>query len=708
MSKLFRKCQEMPNVKPFFSIDYYDDNEILSWFSDTHNVLTNYYQPLFSEQKNNLKIFLNTNIDPNYLSPLVTIYINEMINNNDIDEININEMYLLVMEQVSTIVSNQLTSQVIPNNDDYKDKIAAKFVKMWLDSISYDLNIDIKRVQWETQKKIFGESFIIPEWNPNKGSLHPMLESDEIIDDEIPAVDEDGRTIINSDGNPEYINKYQRIGDIEIKNPMPFNVMIDPQEKFSKSDWFYYIEYENADTLRYNYKNIDFEKQDKKYLFDSTYGFDKSSEGHIEVFHFTHRSTPYLPEGRKIVLTKDHVLVNESMKKYKSLIDSQSLPLVRFCDLDVGIGVRGIPISFRNARPAVFGYNEVTNRMYENAKAESPKILINENSSVDAQRLPEGIIVMEYSGNFAPSFVTPVANTSSTFKFREDLKKNIIELGGQTPMVRGDTPNAQLDSFIALQHFEDQRIQLATPEIKSHLNGIEHLYRFLIAIAQDNYDPEDQRLIKIVGSNNKYNIKYFDPDNLNKVYDVKITSTGNLANSKAAQTQLYMTIKREMPHLVSDEKFVDLLGLSSIENFQNNITIAVNSAESENEDMLNGLKIDPPERYEDLITHWDTHRIPLQSREFKTAPKEIQLIFEMHMTATEKLMYEQAAESDSFASRLASLRQFPLYFSPFPTNAEQEEKEGEIAVEESKPIPDEIIEVNRNENMQEIPDMEIV
>jgi hypothetical protein len=277
-------------------------------------------------------------------------------------------------------------------------------------------------------------------------------------------------------------------------------------------------------------------------------------------------------------------------------------------------------------------------------------------------------VVVEWRGNHKPSIETPVTNNSSIFKFREDLKQNIIELGMQMPTGRGQTPNAQLDSFIALQHFEDQRVQLAAPDIKQHIKCMEHLYRLLISIARDNYDPEDGRLIKIVGKNNKFTLRFFDPENLNRYYDIKITTTGNLANSKAARTQLMMTIKREFPTLMQDETFIDMLGLSDSDKFENAITTAVNSAEAENEDMLSGIPVLPPARYEDLITHWDSHRIPMQGQEFKLAPPEVQELFERHMTATEKLMFEQASESQTFAARLANLRQFPMFYTATPTN----------------------------------------
>lgn len=657
--------KEAPHVQPFYSIDYKNDDDILTWIKETDSALLGFYSPLFREQKNNLKIFMSTGVNPNFFSPLISVFLQQGVVESNTDDININELYLLVMEQVATIVSNELTSQVLPNNDDYNDKIASKFVKMWLDSMSYDLDIDVQRVKWEIQKKLFGEAFVIPVWDAEAGDIHPLAKE---LDEDIDMVDEDNKKIRNADGDYVKVDKYQRIGDVDLVNPLPFDVMIEPKNRFKDANWFYYVEYVDTEDLRRKYKKVDFGDGTKISRFDASTGFNKDSKNHTKVYHFTHRSHEFLQEGRKIICTDDAVLVNKSMKNDKSFIQSKKLPLIRFCDFDLGFGVRGTPILPRNVRNVISGYNKLTNQIYNNLEAESPKIFVHETSGVDAQRMPNGITVCEWRGNQKPTIETPSTNTTSIFKFREDLKKNIIELGGQTPMVRGDTPNAQLDSFIALQHFEDQRMQLASPDIKGHIKCMEHLYKVLIMIGQDHYEPEDQRMIKIVGRNNKFNLKYFDPENLSKVYDVKISTTGNLANSKAARTQFIMTVKREFPDIINNELFVDLIGLSSSEKFQNTVTAAVNSAESENEDMLNGTPVPPPERYEDLITHWDTHRIPLQGREYKVAPPEVKLLFERHMTATEKLMYDQAAESDTFASRLASLRQFPLFFSPLPNN----------------------------------------
>jgi hypothetical protein len=658
--------RQIPYVTPFYALPNKEDKTILDWFREADTKMQAYYAGLFREQKNNLRIFLSIGINPNFFSPLVATYIQQGLIYDAPNDIDINECYRVVMEQVSLIVSNELVPNVVPTNQDYNDKIAAKITREWLESISYDLDLDIQRIKWEIQKCIFGESFVVPVWDKDRGDLMP--DAKKFKNEDLPYVDEEGRKLYDPEGKPYKVKKYLRQGDFDLKNPMPFETMIDPQMRFEDSNWFYYYEFIENDYLRKEFPNIDFKDNPAQNKYDGMTNSQKGEPNRTKVYYFYHRSHPFLPEGRYIVCTENNMLVNETIEDQPSLIETRALPLIRFIDLDTGIGCRGTPILFRNLRNIVSGYNRLTNQIYQNLQAETPKLLVHESAAVDAQRMPTGVIAMEWRGNNEPKWVIPQTNNTSIFKFREDLKQNIIEMGMSTPIVRGQTPNAQLDSFIALQHFEDQRIQLATPQIKQHIKAIEHLYRRLISLGRDHYDPEDNRLVRIVGKNNKFTLKYFDPVNLDKNYDVTISTTGNLANSKAARTQFMLTIKREFPNLVDDQLFIDTVGIGDSEKFQNAITTAVNSAEAENEDMLSGERVAEPTRYEDLIAHWDSHRIPMQGREFKLAPDEVKELFERHVTATEKLMFEQATESPTFAQRLTNLRQFPIFYTPTPTN----------------------------------------
>ena len=669
LSKYFL-TKKIPYVKPFYNIDFYTESNVLDWFREASFGLSEYFRPLFREQRSNLGYVLGAGINPNWASPYTQIY----ANNSDIftstQQIFINDLYRLVMDQVTMIVSHELVPDVLPNSEDYSDKVACNVVKDWLESMNYTLGTEEWRFKWEIQKKIFGESFCIVLWNNQMGDIHPLAK--QFVDDEIDMVKEpeQGESISDVGEVPEKIRKNMRVGDIQFINPMPWDVMIDPQVNTKESNWFYWVEYLDVDYLNKKYPDIAWDIKTERgpsTQYDIYTNTEKENPHKRKVFYFYHRSHEFMPEGRFIVCTDDHVLVNEPIT-LPTLINNQDLPLVHFRDLDMGLGNRGIPILFRNCKNITDSSNQLANQIFNNLEMESPKMFVHENSGVDAQRMPNGTSSIEWHGSIKPTIETPTTNTPSIFKFMEYLNTAMDQVALQNSLVKGETPNAQLDSFVALQYFEDLRTQLASPDIKGHLRAMEQLYGLMIVVAKDKYHPDDGRLIKILGKHNTYQLKYFDPINLQKSYDVHITTTGNLANSKAARTQMILSIKREFPTILTDEVFMDMLGLSHSKKFMNAITSAVSSAEAENEDMMSGKEVLSPTRYEDLIAHWDTHRIPMQTLDFKQSPIEVQEAFIGHVAATEKLMFEQAAESPTFNMRLDSLRQFPMIYTPKPVN----------------------------------------
>jgi hypothetical protein len=667
LSKYFQ-TKKIPYVKPLYSIDLKNDGEILEWFRQAGYGLSEYYRPHFREQKSNLGYVLGAGVNPNWASPYTQIYANtaDLFAHND--QIFINDLYRLVMDQVSLIVSHELVPDVLPNSEDYSDKVACNVVKDWLESMNYTLGIEQWRFKLEMQKKIFGESFAIVMWNANIGDLHPLAK--KYVDEDIDMVDEEGDIVKDISQNPVKLKKHTRIGDIEIINPSPWDIMIDPQVHEKDSSWFWWDEYKDVDYIKKKYTKFTWDSKtdrgpDTQYdIFSSS---EKENPNKRKIRYLFHKSHEFLPEGRYIVISDEHVLINEPLDE-ETLINNQDWPLIHLQDLDVGMGNRGIPILFRNCKSISDASNNLVNQIYNNTEMESPKFFVHENSGVDPQRMPNGTVSIEWHGSIKPTIECPQTNTSSIFALQKDLQTAMDQVALQNPLVKGETPNAQLDSFVALQYFEDIRTQLASPDIKGHIRCMEKLYRLMITRARDNYKPDDGRLIKILGKHNTYQLKYFDPINLQKSYDVHITTTGNLANSKAGRTQMVLSIKEKFPDIITNEVFVDMLGLSHSKKFMNAITSAVSSAESENHDMMNGEQVLSPARFEDLIAHWDTHRIPMQTLDFKQSPIEVQELFIGHVAATEKLMFEQAAENPLFGQRLEQLRQFPMFYTPRPVN----------------------------------------
>ncbi|HET9433052.1 MAG TPA: hypothetical protein VFO37_04810 [Chitinophagaceae bacterium] len=693
--KLFLQ-KKIPYAKPLYSINFKKDEEVLDWFRETDQALNGYYRPLFLEQKQNLAFFLGSGINPNFSSPYLATFAATSDFWSQPQKIFVNEAYRVIMDQVSLVTSHELIPDVLPNTDDYADKVACNVVKEWLESMNYDLGMEQWRFVCEMQKKVFGESFIVVVWNPEKGDLHPYAKQE--VDEEADFIDQDERSVESLGGDSLKIRKSLRIGDIEFLNPYPWEVQFDPKMRYEDSLWFYWKEAKDVDYLKKKYPKYDWDapknsaqKTNQDTYFDAYTGADKDDPNRRTIFYLYHRSMEFMPEGRYIVCSRENILVNQSLSM-PTIINNSELPIVRFRDLRMGIGTRSIPILMRNEKNLIEAYNDITNQWFNNAQMESPKLFAHVSSGVDMKRIPDGNVGVEWDGHIKPTIETVASSTPNIQNLREALRRNIDEMGLQTPMVRGDTPNAQLDSFVALQHFEDLRNQLASPDIKSHIACMELWFKLMITVARDKYRKEDGRLMKILGKHHSYQLKFFDPINLEKTYDVKIHTTGNLANSKAARTQMMISIKREFPEIISNELFLDVLGISHAKKFMNVITASVSSAEAENQDMMNGIPVAPPARYEDLITHWETHMIPMQTLDFKSSPEEVKNLFIEHMAATEKLMFEVRAENPLFGARLDQLKQFPIFYTPVPVNEIPFLPEGIPGESESpiEPLPREV------------------
>ena len=114
LSKYFL-TKKIPYVKPFYNIDYKKEAAVLDWFRECSYGLSEYFRPLFKEQKSNMAYFLGAGVNPNWSSPYTQIYANTSDISSSSESIFINDLYRLVLDQVTQIVSHDLVPDVLPN-----------------------------------------------------------------------------------------------------------------------------------------------------------------------------------------------------------------------------------------------------------------------------------------------------------------------------------------------------------------------------------------------------------------------------------------------------------------------------------------------------------------------------------------------------------------------------------------------------------------
>jgi hypothetical protein len=75
LSKYFL-TKKIPYIRPLYNIDIKKESDVLDWFRECSYNLTEYFRPLFREQKSNLAFFLGAGINPNWaFSPALNRYL---------------------------------------------------------------------------------------------------------------------------------------------------------------------------------------------------------------------------------------------------------------------------------------------------------------------------------------------------------------------------------------------------------------------------------------------------------------------------------------------------------------------------------------------------------------------------------------------------------------------------------------------------------
>ena len=305
------------------------------------------------------------------------------------------------------------------------------------------------------------------------------------------------------------------------------------------------------------------------------------------------------------------------------------------------------------------------------------------------------------------SYNTKVQSPLKCYKHNKILQKHtdleiLYEMNWGKYMVskvsRGQPPKG-VTAAVALQFLNEQEQERNHSAVIKHNDMIKDLAKMTIAVCGDYYDPDDGRMLRIVGKNNKYSIRHFDSAHLSKNYDVRLELGSSLPESKAGKVQRIVEVMQMKPDLLSNERWIDLLDLGHSDKMNSLITVSVRAAESENEDILAGRFVGDPEDFEDHIAHWKVHTKAIQERSFKEeCPPEYREELLEHIAVHEFLMIEKAKQSPLFEAKLAELPLFPIFPNGFtPLSREQQQVIVQGQANQGQPITGSIPGEDRSE-----------
>ena len=205
--------------KALWAMDLEDpdnDKKILEWLTGELDFLKDMSRERISRIRRNAALYQGIQYDTQDLK--TDIRDRGVDRARSFPKIVVNHLFELTTQRVSRLVKFKPGIQIIPTNDEFNDKIAAKMTKALLDNIwdNERFQADLSN-EAATIGSVMGEVYLFITWDPNKGDMHP----DSAKDERVPLLNEDGTHMEDEQGNKIFIEGPVHVGDVSYEIVMP-------------------------------------------------------------------------------------------------------------------------------------------------------------------------------------------------------------------------------------------------------------------------------------------------------------------------------------------------------------------------------------------------------------------------------------------------------------------------------------------------------
>jgi hypothetical protein len=669
---------EESKIRPLFTLeDLNDKDEVLKWVNDTYATELKRVLPYREQAIKHVGLYKGKFYSGSESGNRAGSSAGLGISSAKPSKLVVNHLFDLVNQRVARVLRSPSGVDIRPANSEYTDRIAAKVVKTWIDFVFYKINFDRIRARVSKAAFIMGEAYAWVRWNPEGGDFHPDWKEEERTaaaakrPPRLQLKDDKGNPVLGEDGEELWIEKPVKVGEVEVKAVTPLNTVTQLTGDHECCTYFFYEEFRDVDELKVLYpasaKDIDAEAGGQEP--EGVVGEWRTMQGIVNgpqqrkvlVKSFYQMPTEFLASGRWIVSTRVALLENRPLQPRET-----GLHLVRLTDIDIPGEQRGSSF-YTQGKMLNAAINDLTSMGMRNQKMVSaPKWLLPKGSVVKKDALGNDITMVEYSGPTPPTIYTPPPMNQENMVMKGDLKGDMQAILGSSPTERGEIP-ANIRSTTALQAAQEQDDMRSSDQNLKQATFTREVVEAMINLASVYYEKDDKRLIPIVGRDNRFLLKEFDPTILTRGFTVRVANDNGMPTSKAVRFDMAIQMREGMPEYMTEERFADWMQWGDDGKILDAATKSQRAAEAENEAMLSGEEVPEPASYEQSIVHWTTHVKELQDYSFKVdVPVEIQDRFIAHVTATEADMMAAAYKNPRFAMELVKISQWPLFIEISP------------------------------------------
>lgn len=578
----------------------------------------------------------------------------------------VNEMFEYRQQRSSRLSRFTTAITAVPHSNEHSDKEGAQVTKAILDTIAYSNNFERMRRELDEDASTDGEAYVHPYWDEYAGDLDKTWAKAKAKYDEFEGKKKKEAQAAAAKIYPGFdINEPKRIGDICYRRFYPWQLILDPQDCPEKVEWVTHFDHVHIKKLE-KLHGVTVEPTETAYNFDFDNFEAHKLKDHALVFTVWARSTRYLPHGMQWVCTPDKMLsAPEHIKQpWVDGMEFGDIPLIRVTDIDISGELHGTA-TFNLLAPLQHYLNQFYTLARRNIVISAhPKFLIPKQGKVNiTNATANDATVVEYFAPYKPTIETAASLPPEVLGMIELLAQKMTMLGGTQPISKGDVPS-NVRSGRAIRLLEELEALRSSGPIKKSEELMVKLYKVTLALIGKHYKDSDERLIRILGTDKKYQIDSFKASVLHKPYDIRVLPSSALPQTPGARLEV-VTELMQIPTVFESqpkEVWLDALNLGAPGKIYSAFDASLNKAEWENEQFIQGKVPNEPGDGDDHIVHWSTHNRMFESKSFLEFTPEQQKQAITHQMIHEMEMVDKADINPAYYQELFRLKGFPKFY----------------------------------------------
>lgn len=417
-----------------------------------------------------------------------------------------------LLTNLHTMITSQKPSyNCVAVNSDYKSQSQTVLANNLLDWCLKEKDLEQVHVDAAQAAILLGESYIHSYWDTSKGEVHEYDENENPIHE----------------------------GDIVYEHVLPIDLIRTPNKrKFEDNNWLIVRSIENKYDLVAQYEHKEKEILDCNNISDNR-NLSLCVRDHIQneedvyVYHFYHKKTPAVPEGRYVKLVSQDAILIDTPLPYESIQVEQMKADSRM-DTQFGYSVSFDLIQLQQMK------DNLQESIGSNQNAFGKQsILFPEGFKGSVDDVAKGLRAIYYDPKIGlPQALQLTATPPEVFNFNNQLTQDMEVISGINSTVRGNPPK-QLTSGTALAMLATQAIEFSKSLERNYVKCIERVGTKTIEIFKSFADIP--RVAMLSGKSSTYQLKEFKGQDIQDIQRVFASIGSAMSRSHAGRIELAET-----------------------------------------------------------------------------------------------------------------------------------------------------------------------